>query len=125
MCGHEKASRPGGTWHGFLDGGHEIGRGPERSPAPPLVDAPRDPTGMALIAVLEEDAGELVGRLSTATGNTGTGSHSVIHAGASYSIGPTAIGLVLSRGLSKDAESFGATLAVSFGFRVFRHVSPG
>lgn len=70
-------------------------------------------------------SGELVGRLSTAPGNTGTGSHAALHAGASYSIGPTAVGVILSRGLSADAESFGVTLAVSFGFRVFRHVSPG
>lgn len=70
-------------------------------------------------------SGELVGRWAASGASPGTASRSALHAGASYSFGPTAVGVILSRGLEPKGERFGATLAVSFGFRVFRSVTPG
>jgi hypothetical protein len=68
-------------------------------------------------------SGELLGRWSSAGGVPGTGNRGALHVGASWSSGSWAFGLILSRGFGEGGERFGATAAVSYGFRVFEKVA--
>lgn len=69
-------------------------------------------------------SGELAGRWADSGSHPGTGNQSTIRAGSSYSFGPTAVGLLVSRGLDRNGERWGVTLALSYGFRVLRSIVP-
>ncbi|HPA53202.1 MAG TPA: hypothetical protein PLP50_16545 [Thermoanaerobaculia bacterium] len=65
---------------------------------------------------------EVNGRWTSSGGKPGTGNHSTVRMGASWSTGPVAVGLVLSRGFGEGGERFGGLLAVSYGFRIYDRV---
>ena len=69
-------------------------------------------------------SGELNGRWSSAGGRPGTGNRASIRGGVSWATGPWAVGVILSRGRGEAEERIGAALAVSYGFRGVRSVTP-
>lgn len=69
-------------------------------------------------------SGEIAGRWADSGSTPGTGSQSTLRAGASYSFGPSAVAVLLSRGLDRYGERFGVGLFYSYGFRVTRSIRP-
>lgn len=67
-------------------------------------------------------SGEINGRCTSSGGRPGTGNNSNVGAGASWSTGPFAIGVVFSRGFGEGGEGCGVILAFSHGFRVYDRV---
>lgn len=69
-------------------------------------------------------SGELAGRWAPSGSHPGTGDQATLRAGVSYSFGPSAVGVLLSRGLDQNGECFGAALVFSYGFRVMHSIRP-
>jgi hypothetical protein len=69
-------------------------------------------------------SGELAGRWASSGSEPGTGNQSTLRIGASYSFGPSAVGVQGSRGLDRYGERFGVGLYFSYGFRVTHSVRP-
>ncbi len=69
-------------------------------------------------------SGELAGRWAASGSHPGTGDQATLRAGAAYSFGPSAVGVLLSRGLDRYGERFGVALVFSHGFRVTRSIRP-
>ncbi len=67
---------------------------------------------------------EVVGRWAVAGETLGTSDRAVARFGGSRSFGSFAVGVILTRGLTETAGRFGASIVVSYGFRVFRNVRP-
>ena len=68
-------------------------------------------------------SGEVNGRWSSAGGAPGTGNRADLRAGVAWSYRSWALGLTLAHGFGEGGEDVGATLAVSYGFRVLEKVS--
>lgn len=69
-------------------------------------------------------SGEVAGRWATSGSEPGTGSQATLRTGVSYSFGPSAVGVLLSRGLDHNGERFGVGVFFSYGFRVMHSIRP-
>ncbi len=69
-------------------------------------------------------SGEVAGRWAVSGSNPGTESQATLRAGVSYSFGPSAVGVLVSRGLDRYGERYGVALVFSHGFRVTHSIRP-